>query len=314
VSITAKENLLRAIAHDRPDHVPYGPRLNSAEGMQVVFFKGDLAPASGLDLWGTRWESTHRDLMAYIAGHPVNDFEELLRYPFPDPRQPGLFDVVRETMDKAHCLVMGHHQDCPFTRYWALFGMENALMAMVTNPDEVAGFLQRLADWNIVIADGYLDAGVEAGRLSDDYGSQRGLLISPALWRKIVKPALERIAAHYKRAGCLLFLHSCGCIMSIVDDLVEIGIDVFNIQATANDLPALKRRFGRKITFQGGVPSRILNLGTVDEVRQATVEAITMLGADGGLILEPDQTIVIPQENVQAFVETAREYGKYPVR
>jgi uroporphyrinogen decarboxylase len=314
MSMSAKENLLRAIAHDHPDHVPFGPRLNSAEGTQVAFFKGDLPPATGLDMWGTRWETTHQDLMGYIAGHPAHDLGELLRYPFPDPNEPGLFDEVKEKMDKAHCLVMGHHQDCPFTRYWALFGMENALMAMVTNPDEVTRFLQKLADWNIAIADGYLGIGVEAGRLSDDYGSQRGLLISPALWRKIVKPALARIAAHYKKADCLLFLHSCGCIMSIMDDLVEIGIDVFHMQATANDLPAVKRRFGRKITFQGGVPSRILNVGTVDEVRQATIEAITQLGADGGLILEPDQTMVMPHENVRAFVETARQYGQYPVR
>ena len=313
MSMNPKENLLRAIAHDHPVRIPYGGRLNTAEGMQVVDYEGALPPANGVDTWGVEWATTEQELIPYIVGHPVDSLRELLEYPFPDPRAPGLFDSAREKMDKAHYLVIGRHIDLPFTRYWTLWGMDNGLMAMVTHPDEVMGFLHRLADWNNAIADGYLGIGVEAARLSADYGTQRSLLMSPALWRAMIKPALAKIVGHYKRAGVLVFLHSCGCIESIMDDLVEIGVDVFNIQSNANDLLAMKRRFGDSITFQGGVASATLGTGTQEDARQATLKAIRDLGPGGGLILEPDQQMVIPEENIKVLVETARRCGRYPL-
>ena len=313
MSISPKENLLRAIAHDSPHHVPYGRRLNSAEGMQYVDFEGSLPPANGPDIWGVEWATTDQDLVPYISGHPLNSLGELLEYPFPDPRAPGLFDAAREKMDQTRYLVVGRHIDLPFTRYWTLWGMDNGLMAMVTHPDEVAGFLHKLAEWNVAIADGYIGIGTEAARLSDDYGTQQSLLISPRLWRAMVKPALARIVGHYKSAGLLVFLHSCGHIESIMDDLVEIGVDVFNIQSNANDLVGLKRRFGKRITFQGGVPSSILSTGTQEDARRAALRAIRDLGPGGGLILEPDQQMVIPEANAEVLVETARRCGRYPL-
>ena len=309
MGVPVKDNLLRAIAHNDPDHVPYF----AEGGIQGINYRGAMPPEAGLDIWGVRWEPTHGDLLSFPIGHPVQKVEDLAVYPFPDPRAPGLFDDAKAKMDKDNCLVVGRHILALFERYEALCGIEKAFTWMLDYPQEVGEFLDRLADWQIAIAAEYINIGVEAGRISDDYGTQRDLLMSPATWRRLIKPPLSRIVQCYKNAGLFVFLHSCGNIMRIMGDLVEIGVDVFNIQTGVNDLPALKRRFGQRITFMGGVDTQyVMTSGTPAEVRQAALDAIRQLGADGGLILGPDQHITMPPENVQELITTARKWGRYP--
>ncbi len=306
--MTAKQNLLRTITHNYPDHVPY-----FGEGcIQFIDYKGGMPPEEGLDIWGVRWQKTEEDLRSYPAEHPIKTVIELLSYPFPDPHQGGLFDEVKDGTAKAKRLVIGRHITALFERYWSLCGMDNALIWMLSNPEKVSLFFHSLADWQIEIAKRYISFGVEAGRISDDYGSQCDLLMSPELWRSIIRPELSRIVNCYKKAGCLVFLHSCGNIMRIMEDLVEMGIDVFNIQTSANDLIEIKIKYGSKITLMGGLDTQnVMTRGTPDTVRHAAIRAIRQLGSDGGLILEPDQKITIPDENLQALINTAKEYGTY---
>ena len=306
--MTAKQNLLRTIAHNSPDHVPY-----YGEGcVQFIDYKGGMPPEDGVDMWGVRWQKTEEDLRSYPVEHPIKSIKDLLSYPFPDPHQGALFDEVKDRTDKAKRLVVGRHITALFERYWALCGMENALIWMLSYPEEVSLFFRRLADWQIEIAKGFISLGVEGGRISDDYGSQHDLLISPELWRSIIKPELLKIVNCYKKVGCIVFLHSCGNIMCIMEDLVEIGIDVFNIQTSANNLIEIKRKYGNKITIMGGLDTQnVMTRGTPDTIRQSVMIAIRELGSGGGLILEPDQIITIPGENLQALIKTAKEYGSY---
>jgi uroporphyrinogen decarboxylase len=199
-----------------------------------------------------------------------------------------------------------------FERLHALCGMENALVWMLEETETVGRFLLRLAAWHLEIADAFVGHGVEAGRISDDYGAQTSLLMSASLWRAAVKPALSRLVSFYRSRGRIVFLHSCGALAPIMDDLVEMGIDVFNIQTSANDLPAYKAKYGRRITLMGGVDTReVMTRGRPQVVRTKVKEAIAALGGGGGLILEPDQRVSMPEENLRAFADAARLYGVY---
>jgi len=306
--MTSKENLLRAIGHDSPDHIPY-----YHEGaIQLLGYRGARPPDNGLDMWGVRWRKTKEDLLSYPVDHPVESVRELLSYTFPDPHEAGLFDSPKAEADPKNSLVVGCHYTALFERYQALCGMERALTWMLEKPEVVSSFFLRLAEWHQEIARSYIRIGVEAGRISDDYGSQTSLLMSPELWRSVVKPALSRIVSFYKNNHRLVFLHSCGNIMSIMPDLVEMGIDVFNLQTSANDLLTIKRRYGKQITLMGGVDTQtIMTQGSPDRVREATIQAMRELGEGGGLILEPDQHISMPKENVAALIRTVQRYGAY---
>jgi hypothetical protein len=105
--------------------------------------------------------------------------EKEMCHPFPDPTAPGCFDGLLDGIDPHQQLVVGRHSLGIFERFWALLGMERALMALLTHPEATRATLHRLADWHIGIAQGYIAAGVEAAWLADDYGWQQGLMMSP---------------------------------------------------------------------------------------------------------------------------------------
>ena len=195
MALTVRENLLRAIRHQDPDHIPY----YGEGGLQYIDYNGSFPPEDGRDLWGVRWSkpSDVPDMLPYAVEHPAKDLEALFDWPFPDPADPALYQGVREQIDRANNLVVARHLFALFTRCWTLLGLEKTLVAMVTEPEAMAAFLLRLADWEMEVARRFIEMGVDAGRVSDDYGSQRALLMSPATWHQVIKPALARICAFY---------------------------------------------------------------------------------------------------------------------
>ena len=116
-----------------------------------------------------------------------------------------------------------------------------------------------------------------------------------------------------KAAGRNLMIHSCGCILRIMQELIDLGVDVLNpVQPECMDLNFLKETYGARLAFWGGISTqRILPYGTPDEVRKETERIITLLGKNGGYITCPSQHIQtdVPYENLKAMIETARYYG-----
>ena len=175
-------------------------------------------------------------------------------------------------------------------------------------PELVSEALGRICDWQIVAANHFLKLGVDAVRISDDYGSQRNLLMSPKTWRRVIHPHLSRLVEHYHRAGIPVALHSCGKLELIMDDLIDLGFAAFNIQTNANDFSDFKKRYGRRFRVWGGVSTQsVLSGGTPDKVRKAVRDITDLLGNEGCLILEPDQLISLPEENLATFWNAAWE-------
>jgi uroporphyrinogen decarboxylase len=146
--------------------------------------------------------------------------------------------------------------------------------------------------------------------LSDDYGTQRGMLMSPAHWRELVKPCLARIYGLAKSRGLAVFHHSCGNILPIIGDLVDLGLDILHpIQPEAMDILLLKREFGAQLTFCGGLSTQgLLVSATPDEVRREVRRLKREMGRGGGYILEPGITIQadVPRANLIAMIDEAR--------
>ena len=274
VEVNPKGNLIRAIRHDCPHHVPY-----FCEGAMVfVDYVSRRPPLNGQDKWGVGWTAPPKAQVSqtgeYLLGAPtkpvVDYVEALTDLPFPDPVAPGRFDGLLNGTDPHRQLGRRTAQPGHLRGFWALLGMERALMALLTHPEATRTSLRRLADWHIGIAQGYISAGVEVAWLADDYGWQQGLMILPVTWRDLIKPELARLIQVYRHAGCVIFLHICGKVESIIGDLIELGVDAFNIQTRVNNMVALKRRHGCRITFHGGVDTQyVMSRGTPEQVRRA---------------------------------------------
>ena len=196
-----------------------------------------------------------------------------------------------------------------FERAWTMRGMENVFMDMVERPEFVHEFLDTIADWNLEVVNAMLDRfpfdGVEFG---DDWGSQRGLLMGPDHWREFVKPRIKRMYAAVRGKGRKVFIHSCGKVDSVFDDLVEIGLNVFNpFQPEVMDTFALSKKYKGRLAFWGGISTqRLLPYGTPDDVRRDVKHILKTIGAGGGYIAAPAHSTPkdVPVENLVALIET----------
>jgi uroporphyrinogen decarboxylase len=188
--------------------------------------------------------------------------------------------------------------------------MEHILMDLLLYPAFAQELLRGLADQVLhtmmILFDRF---GFEGVALSDDYGTQRSLVMSPALWRKFIKPLLSEIYGLARSNGRTMFHHSCGSIDPIIPDLIEMGLDILHpIQPEAMDIFKLKREFGKDLTFCGGIRTQDLRpSGTAGEVREEVRRLKDKLGKSGGYILEPGITVQadVPLSNLIAMLDEA---------
>jgi uroporphyrinogen decarboxylase len=322
-AISEKENLLRAIQRANPHHVPVRRMNGVIPGMIKVYYQGSRMTQAGTDIWGVRWDGGTPAgkeweplVQPYAVGHPLTDLSKVKDYPFPDPNDPGLMAGLLSGIDCDQIVLAGELPLLLFERAHALAGMEDLMVAMAENPEVVQTLLRRIADFDIRIVERYIELGVEAVRCQDDYGGQVSLLMSPRMWRQLIKPELARIYKVVKEAGLILFHHSCGNVMEIVNDLIDIGVDVLDsVQPKTNDRARLKELYGDRLSFMGGMDTHyVLSQGNTEEIEEEVKRSLRLLGDGGGYILGPDNLIPIPERCYRAYLAAGERYGRYPLQ
>jgi uroporphyrinogen decarboxylase len=235
----------------------------------------------------------------------------LTNYAFPDLTSDkhfeGLDQWTRIHADRFKIVQLGQ---LFFERSWYMRGMENLLMDLHVNP----GFVDELLDGLESVCTGVIDRllkdygdRIDAIGLSEDYGTQRSLLISPDHWRRFVKPHLARMCERIHRGGKLVYVHSCGHIMPLVADLIEVGVNFLQpIQPEANDIFELKRNFGKDLCLIGGISTQqTLPYGSPEDVRRDVRACLTRMAAGGGYVMAPAKPILpgVPIENAIALID-----------
>ena len=268
------------------------------------------------------------DWQEFPLGKP--SIEALRQMPWPDPADPARYRALRQRVealragsDKALFGMAPCGHDL-FNQLLRVRGMEDGLMDLVANPEFAEAFLDRLTD-TIIIAQGhFLD---EVGDLidvhftADDLSGQTRPLISPTVYRRMIKPRWARIIQAIKaRTKARIFYHGCGAIGPFLSDLIEIGVEIINpvqVSAAGMDTAELKKKCGNHLSFWGGGcdTQRVLNLGQPEEVRQEVRRRIADLAPGGGFVFNPVHNIQphVPPANVAAMFQAAREFGTYPI-
>lgn len=199
----------------------------------------------------------------------------------------------------------------PFERLHALMGMENALMALLEDPESCYDFFGAMADYKIAyykkIAQYY---PVDVINAHDDYGTNDRMFLSPELWRKLLKPHLKRIVDAVHEMGLIYQHHSCGYIEPIFEDLVEIGVDAIDtLQACNRNVGELKKKYGKQITFCGGFDTNgVLDVPgvTPEEIKKEYRRVIDLLAPGGSYVIFP---IGLTFGFVGPFLEEHFQYG-----
>jgi uroporphyrinogen decarboxylase len=310
------ENLLRAIHHDGPAWVP-----RNNEGLVVgVQYAGNFQVACWTDAWGTAWETGQEGMVPFPKGNPLPDLSRVGAFRMPDAdalfdADGGLVDQIAAIPDRDRKLVIGHQTYLLYERAWALVGMENLMAAFYEYPAEMRELLRRITDYNIRVFERYLDLGVDGVGFSEDLGTQRALMISPAMFRQFLKPEYERAFAPVKAAGKLVNFHSCGRVQEVVGDLIDVGVDILNpVQSRANDLAEMKTAAAGRLCLEGGIDTQeVLMRGTPEGVRAEVKRVLSILAPGGGFVIGPDQWMPFPPGNLEAMWDAAERWGAYPL-
>ena len=241
------------------------------------------------DEFGLVWD---RSIDADIGlPQPFITPENLDEYRWPDPTESGRFTRLKKNIkdhpDKFQVLLLDFSL---YERAWGMRGMENFLIDLLEQQDFAEALLDKILAFNLGLIEAGLEAcpGVDAVHFSDDFGSQGGILMGAPIWRKLIKPRLAQQYSAARSAGKKVCIHSCGKIEEILDDLVEIGVDIFNpFQPEVMDVSQLLRRYRGRLTFWGGISTqKLLPYAKVEAVEQR-VEELLNLGRNGGYIIAP---------------------------
>jgi uroporphyrinogen decarboxylase len=286
---------------------------------------------SYVDEWGTRWKKPESSLYWDPVDWPLKDamIEDLETYAWPDPSDPGRTEGLREKARQLHeetdyaivadMPVLGVFE----TSGVCLRSIERFMMDLVLDKPFAEALLNKLADLHMELYGRYLDAVgeyIDVIVVSDDLGGEHAPLISPEIYREMVKPAQKRLWQFIKsKTKAYLFMHTCGSVYRLIPDLIELGVDTLNpIQVAAKDMDTkrLKKEFGDRLAFWGGVDTqKVLPYGSPQDVEEEVKKRIADLAPGGGYILTAVHNIQagVSPENICTMYDAAREYGTYPI-
>jgi uroporphyrinogen decarboxylase len=262
------------------------------------------------DPYGVIWRMDRRPW--YLEKAPL-DKPSLEGYKFPTPESffnPQIKETARQVCEnhKDKFLVGGLGWGL-FEISWSLRGFENILMDSVIEPDFYEELLDRLMDLYLAFVDYTCDLPIDAIMFGDDWGDQRGIILGPELWRKFLKPRWAKIYDAVHAKGKYVISHSCGSVVDVIPDLIEMGLDVLeSVQPEARGMNPyeLKKKFGDKITFWGCLGTQeILPYGTPDDIKKEIKRLCVEMGRGGGFILSPAKPLQpeTSAENAAAVLE-----------
>ena len=269
--MNSREVIRRTIRFQGADRLPrdfpepYGCDIEWVETTPPL----DPHPQSGVDEWGAVWESVGPAQLGEVKEFPLKDWADFDRLPVPDVHDPRRWEGARAARARVGDKYLLGRGTSLYERLHFLRGLEATWMDIHDHPQELGRLLDVLVDMNLAAIQYYAAADFDGFIFTDDWGLQDRLMIAPAIWRKIWKPRYARIFAAAHAAGLDTFLHSCGYIVPILDDLIEIGLDVINMDQQENmGLELLGERFGGRLTFYSPVDvQKTMASGDLDRIR-----------------------------------------------
>jgi uroporphyrinogen decarboxylase len=287
-------------------------RWGGTHTAKPLYADTDTYGEQAVDEFGVTWSVSDMDRGAPII--PGITKPDLSGYNFPDPNADYRFEDIDtwcdENKDHFRLLWIGELWE----RATFIRSMEELLLDLTINKKFVFELLEGITDYIIktmkILMERY---DFEAFSLSDDYGTQKALQMSPGDWQKFIKPFLGQIFELARENGKIMMVHTCGNVFEVIGDMIDIGLDILHpIQPETMDIYKLKAEFGRELTFQGGLGTQnFLPRATPDKIRDEVKILKNKMGMGGGYILEPGITIQgdIPVDNLLAMIEEAKKTG-----
>ena len=270
--------------------------------------------------------SHYYDLVKCPLAGPIT-IQDIVNFPWPDPSDPGFTRGIRERLlylreNTDYAIVLQLPSAVVHTTQY-LRGFEDWFLDLAGDEKLDGALFDAAVEYNSAVAEEILKVGGDLADVvatADDMGSQNGPLVSPEMYRRLLKPHDKKYFDTIKKyTKAFIHLHSCGSIYKLLNDFIEIGVDVINpVQVAAKNMDSsiLGPEFGDRLSFWGGIDSQhVLPFGTAEDVKAEVKRRIKDFAPGGGYILGAVHNIQVgvPVENIIAMYDAGKEYGRYPI-
>jgi hypothetical protein len=348
--MTRKENLLRSVRFEEPEYIPMSFHINAScwnhyetefllemqESHPLLFpnFQREsvkLPPAYGLcarrdkpylDPWGCLWETSEDGITGSVHVHPLEDWENFENYLPPNPEFfNGIAPVdwekiknsLKTTREAGELTGGGLPHGHTFLRLCDIRGYENLIFDMIDERPELVKLMQINEEFNLKIIKRFIKAGAEMMSYPEDLGMQHGPMLSPEQFRKYIKPSYQRLMRPAREAGCIIHMHSDGDIRTLLDDLIDGGVEVINLQDLVNGIDWIKENLAGKVCIDLDIDRQsITRFGSPAEIEALIREEVQKLGSRaGGLWMIYGLYPGVPEKNVEALMDAMEKYSTY---
>lgn len=341
--MTHRENWLRVVEYRRPEWIPCSVSLapltwkTHREALEDValrhprLFPGFRKGTTDFDAfgpvyrqgerfrdnWGCVWFNAIGGLEGQVVEHPLADWNNLRRWSPPDPatqseRGERNWTAIREHVAAAKArgdLIWGDGERL-FDRLYFLRGFDNLMADIATDEPRLGDLIAILLDYEKRLVGMWLELGVDVVGFHTDIGAQNALMISPAKFRKWIKPMFADLFGMVRDAGAHVYLSSDGRLVDIVDDLIEIGVSVHDPQLRANTLDGIVAKYRGRLCANVDLDRQMFAFCTPEDIRAQVREVVDrMYLPDGGLMLSGSVWDAnTPIENIEALCDALEAY------
>lgn len=347
--MTKRDNILKAIRFERPDYIPMNFEINSAcwhhydqnalqdlmeahtflfphfrrhEKRSPHYLLNQRKDEPYTDPWGCIWETTDNGITGSVHQHPLENWSKLDEYTSPDPdKTDGTYPIdwqyiknrVRHQKENGELVYGGLPHGHTFLRLQDIRGYENLIFDMLDEEPNFMILLEMVENFNYQYLLKWLKLEPDIMSYPEDLGMQVGPMLLPKSFRKYIKPIYQRLMKPAREQGCIVHMHSDGDIRTLVDDLIDGGVEVINLQDLVNGIDWIADKFVDHICIELDIDrQRITAQGTPQQIDNLIKEEVEKLGSPkGGLMMIYDLYPGVPIENIQALMDAMEKYATH---
>lgn len=346
----ARKNILKTVRFENPEYIPMVFHINHScwnhyehsflldlmERHKFLFpdfdrnnFKIPSFPDFAhknkpfTDPWGCVWETSEDGILGVVTKHPIENWSTFKNYTPPSPDEYthwGFIDWGDLSESDNPCGFItslkagevGHGHT--FLKLTDLRGYENLIMDMHTEEERLWDLIEMVEQFNLGLTKNFIDKlNVEWLGFAEDLGMQFGPMLKPDHFRKYIKPSYQRMMSLAREAGCVIHMHSDGDIKTLIDDIIEGGVEVMNLQDLVNGIDWIKSKLKGKVCIDLDIDrQQITPNGTPEDCDNLILNEIKELGSrTGGLMMIYGLYPGIPNENISAIMDAMEKYAFY---
>lgn len=298
------------------------PRFTRQETVHPSYGLTQQKDAPYTDPWGCVWETTDNGITGSVHRHPLSDWAAFNQYEAPDPsKTDGTYPINWDDLgagvrtEKANGAIVGGSlpHGHTFLRLQDIRGYENLVFDMLDEDSRLFKLIAMVEEFNYRYVTNWMDLEPDIMSYPEDLGMQVGPMLSPGLFRKYIKPVYRRLMKPARDQGCIVHMHSDGDIRMLVDDLIDGGVEVINLQDLVNGIDWIRDKFAGRTCIDLDIDRQnITARGTPEQIDYLIREEVEKLGSkQGGLMMIYGLYPGVPIENVRALMEAMEKYADY---